>query len=182
MMKNIKKLLIYPLAFVLFFGLSANECFDAIENIAIDVPTEIVETFTIQVPEAGVFTYPHEIDLNSPEVQEYRDKIESFEVSSISFDATDNIPTGSSICGYINMDFGGVQNLPFGSLYLEEAFESITLNMLNTVKDYIEATVVKPADASDGMVNLELTGEAVDGPIDVTVTMTIKGTLKASAN
>lgn len=180
-MNNIKKLLIYPLAFVLFFGLTANECLDAVEDIAIDVPTEIVETFTIQVPEAGVFTYPHEIDLNSPEVQEYRDKIESFEVSSISFDATDNISTGSSICGYINMDFG-VQNLPFGSMYLEEAFESITLNMINQVKGYIETRVVNPADASDGMINMELSGEAVDGPIDVTVTMTIKGTLKASAN
>lgn len=180
-MKNIKKLLIYPLAFVLFFGLTANECLDAVEDIAIDVPTEIVETFTIQVPEAGVFTYPHEIDLNSPEVQEYRDKIESFEVSSISFDATDNIPAGSSICGYVNMDFG-VQNLPFGSMYLEEAFESITLNMVDVLKRHVEDKVVNPADASDGMVNLELTGEAVDGPIDITVTMTINGTLKASAN
>ncbi|HET8860627.1 hypothetical protein [Marivirga sp.] len=182
-MKNIKKLLVYPLAFVLFFGLTANECLDAVENIAVDVPTEFEETFTIQVPEAGVYTYPHEIDLNSPEVQEYRDRLESFEVSAISFEVTDNIATGSSLSKDTKMVFSQARTLPFpGTIELKEKLESLTLNGLEVLKEYLEDTVVKPADASNGMINLELVGEAVDGPIDITVTMTINGTLKASAN
>lgn len=52
-MNNIKKLLIYPLALVVFFGLSANECLDSNldELLEIDGPIEFERTNNVDIQE-----------------------------------------------------------------------------------------------------------------------------------
>ncbi len=52
-MNNIKKFFIYPLALVLFFGLSANECLDSDldELLEIDGPIDFERTYNVDIQE-----------------------------------------------------------------------------------------------------------------------------------
>jgi len=181
-MNNIKKLFIYPLAFVLFFGLTANTCLDAVENLTVDVPTTFEETFTISVTESGEYDIVKEIDMNSPEIEEYRDRLENFTVNDVSFSVVDNAGAGSANSNNTEVIFstaGGKTIFSFGNVNLEQILQGLSLDSLEGLKELLEEYVLDKA--SDGKVDINFVGDA-QGPIDYTVTITIDGVLEASAN
>lgn len=185
-MNNIKKLFIYPLAFVLFFGLSANACLDAVENLSVDVPADFVETFEITISETGSYLIEKKLDMTSDEVQEYRDKIKSYTVEDIKFEVTDNIAAGSgnSSNSLMTIMYGNATaKVSFANRpNIKTGLESLTLNQLEGFKDFIESYVVdRNTDTSNSDIVLQYEGVA-EAPIDYTVVVTISGVLKASAN
>lgn len=181
-MNNIKKLLLYPLAFVIFIGLASNACEDAVENLAIDVPTTFDETFTVTVTESGQYIIPEQIDMNSPEVQKYRDRIENFTVNEVSFSVVDNLEGGSAESNDTGVAFRTAERrieFALGYVNLKQRLEGLSLADLEGLKKLLEEYVID--GASDGIIDINFLGDA-QGPIDYTVTVTIDGVLKASAN
>jgi hypothetical protein len=185
-MNNIKKLLVYPLAFVLFFGLSANACLDAVEDLTIDVPTDFEETFEISITEEGEFSVSKDMDMTSDEVQEYRDRLENYTVEDIKFEVTDNLEGGSAISDNTVLSFTydtDILNFNFGdNTNIKTALEKITFAELQGLKQLVEQLVIDPnADVANPAIVVEFRGDA-QGPIDYTVEVTIFGVLEASAN
>jgi len=185
-MNNIKKLFIYPLAFVLFFGLTANTCLDAVENLTIDVPTDFVETFEISITESGEFSVSKDMDMTSDEVQEYRDKIENYTVEDIKFVVTDNLEGGSALSDNAVLSFI-YANDPLRLIFqnnenIKTRLEGTTLADLEGLKQMVEQIVLdRNADVADPTIVVEFKGDA-QGPIDYTVEVTIFGVLEASAD
>lgn len=146
-MKNIKKLLIYPLAFVLFFGLTANECLDSLgEDILpnIDIPIENNKTVTLKFSQEEVDAFEEngtivyvELDLNDPQLDEYRDQIESAKLSQITFTLRDLLEGGSArVQGNVAIVFDPTsdfdENMPLAFTYskgyvLFQNFEDISV-------------------------------------------------------
>jgi hypothetical protein len=185
-MKNIKKLLIYPFSFVVFFGLTANTCLDSVENLTVDVPTTIEDSFEIVVEQEGEFFITKEIDLNNPDIKEYEDRIKAFEVSEMVFDATDNLPEGSG--GFENttfdffIDTGSDREqtkIQFNGPDVGAKFESFSTQTVLVYAGYIEQYITDRAKTGTGVVRIEIAGYAT-GPINETINMTIDGVLKAS--
>lgn len=180
---NIKRLLVYPLALVLFFGLTANECLDAVENLTVDVPTTIEESFELKVDEAGDFEFIDKLDLNSPEVEEYRERIQNFNVTDVNFTVVDNIQSGSASINSFDVrmiadgrNFNMFLNGDSESLI--RTFEEVTAEDLERLKDHFGSLI---NDVEDPNVDFVATGTA-SGPAHYTITMTIDGVLEASAN
>lgn len=181
-MKNIKKVLVYPLAFVLFFGLTANECLDAVEDLTVDVPTTIVENFELVIPEEGPFEQVDVLDLSSPEVQEYRERIENFTINDIKFEVVDNLSDGSAETSRftfgVKIDGNEIILVSDEAADIAESLEEISPDSLDDTKAGMEG-LLKTAD--DPKVDFFLAGNA-QGPIDYSITVTIDGVLEASAN
>jgi hypothetical protein len=182
-MKNIKKLLIYPLAFVVFFGLTANTCLDSLEeNLTVDVSMDFVNTFTLQLEE-GVFRDTTDFDVNSPEFQEYKDRIENFSADSLQFKVTDNLSGGSANVNDNNMKFlfsNRNIDFPFANGNLKTRLEPVKLRHIEGFAEVFESFVINDAANNDPTIQMIVSGDA-QGPVDYTIELTMWGVVKAKA-
>lgn len=183
-MKNIKKLLVYPLAFVLFFGLSANECFDGVEDLAnIEVPTEIDKSVEIVSDETGNFSRTEIIELLSPEIQEYSDRISDFTAESLSITVTDNIAGGSDITsGSLIFEFGTqTRSVTFNSQNeIKQVLESQTLSDIEGLEQYLKLVLTSGAGGGEEELGLNIDAQS-EGSFDYTVRILISGIVEAGA-
>ena len=115
-MVNIKKLLIYPLTFVLFLGLSSNAC-DSPEDLVsiIKIPFDNVVEIEVVVSEedlaaneGGTFTIVETINLGNDLVLDvYQDIIEDATLEEVVFSIEDRLPAGSADAQFtFVIDFG----------------------------------------------------------------------------
>jgi len=184
-MNTIKKLLIYPLALVLFFGLTANECLDGVEDLAtIEVPTDIDETFEVKSDETGSFSRTETIELLTPELEEYSDRISDFTAESLSVTVTDNIEGGSAnTVGSLTFEFDGTsQEIPFDAQNeFIPTLEGLNLGNVSGLKAYLESVLESgAAGIDDEEVNVIFDAES-EGSFDYTVRIVISGIVDAGA-
>jgi len=109
-MNNIKKLLLYPLALVVFFGLSANECldFNADELLAIDGPIEVDKTYNIDIQEGDPMEFT--------EIAEFETTYKGIDVTDLKIDemlvTIENYEAPETVLMSMRFYFEGLENDP----------------------------------------------------------------------
>lgn len=188
-MNNIKKILIYPLAFVLFFGLTSNTC-DSLDDIApdIEIPIDNVVVFNLEVTEEALaqsssFRVTEIIDPSSPELEKYKDQIEDFKLRDVELEVVDLLSGESEgqLEGMeIGLDFDRDGNAEAVYIFTNiEDFDSRTLSL----SDFDRGERVESAfrDAIENGQSIDLVVDArVGGPLHYQITATISGTTLVS--
>ncbi|SMG29625.1 hypothetical protein SAMN05661096_01880 [Marivirga sericea] len=192
-MKNIKKVLVYPLAFVLFFGLTANECLDSFEDVAIDVAIEEVKIipvkvtqqmydslFELQGRENVLFQLLGEFTASEETIDEYGDRVQELNVTELRIKAVNvterpQVGTlvwmyGQSTPGSIDSPLGGS---PINFEDLEAAEQKVNISA-EDIQDLQSAILKK--EKIEYVIQSDFSGPAI-----FDLELTIVGTLKVTA-
>lgn len=185
-MNNIKKLLIYPLSLIVFFGLTANTCDELGEKVALEVPFDMNEiSFPVTASEA-VFEQEvrQEVDLSKvDEIEKNKKQIEEATAQSITLGVTDNLAQGSAAAtGHLDFTFADGKK---HSTYI--LFKETDLKNLDG-KTYTIDELDPSGDLKDSFSKAIKEGEKItynylyttSGAVDYTVTATLSATLKVT--
>ncbi|MDN4165138.1 hypothetical protein QWY31_06475 [Cytophagales bacterium LB-30] len=180
-MKNLKRLFAYALVLTGTFSLTAISCEDITEDVTVDVPSEVVKTIRFQSEVGGNLELSNLIDLTSDEYKENREKVEGATIEKVTFLVVDNLSGGSAIPTntefmLFNPDGSSLSFEPSPGT-LQEQFDEMVNGLDQGMYDFIDQVYIAGTD--EPSVTLRFRG-ATNGPIDYTVTMTVKAKLAVS--
>jgi len=186
-MNNIKKLLLYPLALVVFFGFTANTCLDSLgEELDITVPFKLDDTsFKVEASEAVTKEESKMIDLSEVDkIEEYKDRIKDAKAKSISISVTDNLQNDAVAEGDFKILYDGIsfplpEILGEGNNIMNYDGKTFTIEEIDPDGDlegYLQTALL-----NGGQVIFIYDYETT-GPVDYTVDIIIDAELTASAS
>ena len=170
---TIKKLSIYSLAFVAFFGLSSNACENAEDLLDIDVPTTIKKSFVITTNEAEEKSFTQTVNPADEDIEEYRERVKSISADRLLVSVTDNGSDGNTGSGELTIIAGG-SSFSVGQVEDINQLDGLEIQLTGDLKDAITSSLENFQEF-----DVEFLVSS-DGAINYNVDVTIEGLLTAS--